>query len=35
MPCGLNMCTGPRAARRPEVSVNTSALVELDSTGPG
>ena len=34
-PCGLNTCTGPRRARMPEVSSNTSCLVVVDSTGPG
>ena len=33
--CGLNTCTGPRRARIPEVSWNTSCLVVVDTTGPG
>ena len=29
-PCGLNTCTGPRPARMPLVSANTSCLVVVD-----
>ena len=35
MDCGFNTRTGPSHARIPEVSANTSALVVVDTTGPG
>ena len=35
MDCGLNTSTGPSQPRMPEVSANTSALVVVDTTGPG
>ena len=33
--CGLNTWTGPAQDRTPAVSANTSALVVVDTTGPG
>ena len=35
MDCGLNTRTGPSQDRIPDVSANTSALVVVDTTGPG
>jgi hypothetical protein len=33
--CGLNTSIGPWVDRMPEVRANTSALVVVDTTGPG
>ena len=34
-PSGLNTCTGPAAARIPEVKVNRSSFTEVHTAGPG
>ena len=34
-PSGLNTCTGPPAARTPEVKVNRSSLTEVHTAAPG